>query len=140
MSQFTEKNMNLDSKLEISNVHEYPFSHLTFEERQKCVETLRKKYPRRYPILVKVGGNQKFYISKRKYLMPDENQSGKTTFQHFFYNLRKYVELSSQEAIFVFLENNTQVPSVMTMDLIYEKYHNPDGFLYFQVFKENAFG
>lgn len=106
-----------------------------FEER--CVESqmIMQKYPKRVPIIV-----EKQYqctlpeISKHKYLTPND-----VTLGQFMHVVRKRIEISEKDAIFVFI-NGRMLNMSNTMVSVYEKEKADDGFLYVEYSSENTFG
>jgi GABA(A) receptor-associated protein len=71
------------------------------------------RYPGRCPIIMQpmnVKGPKIPQISKCKYLVPRD-----ITFGKFIYEIRKYIELKPQEALFVFVGDNSIVASTATV-------------------------
>ena len=73
-------------------------------------------------------------IDKVKYLVPKD-----LTMAQFMYVIRKRMELSSNSALFAFV-NNTIPPSSSLLSDIYEQHKDEDGFLYITYSGEQTFG
>ncbi|PVV02489.1 hypothetical protein BB560_003055 [Smittium megazygosporum] len=73
-------------------------------------------------------------IDKKKYLVPADLTVGQ-----FVYVIRKRIKLSSEKAIFIFV-NDTLPPTAALMSAIYSECQDPDGFLYVTYSGENTFG
>lgn len=106
-----------------------------FEKREIEASQIIKKYPERIPIIV-----QKYYtselpeIDKVKYLVPKD-----MTMSQFIFTIRKRVQLESNQALFIWV-NNGLVTSSKTMSHIYDDEKDEDGFLYIYYTNENTFG
>lgn len=61
------------------------------------------------------------------------------TVGQFVYVIRKRIKLSSEKAIFIFI-NNVLPPTAALMSKIYAEHKDEDGFLYVQYSGENTFG
>jgi len=106
-----------------------------FEKRVETAQKIRTKYPNRIPVIVeKVEGSDVPEIEKKKFLVPDDITVGKLV-----YEIRKNMKLSADKAIFLFVGNTTPSSSA-TMDFIYSKYRDEDGFLYVKYSNESTFG
>ena len=96
---------------------------------------IREKYADRVPVVVeKAERSDVPDIDKKKYLVPADLTVGQ-----FVYVVRKRIKLSSEKAIFIFV-NNTLPPSAALMSAIYEENKDEDGFLYMTYSGENTFG
>jgi GABA(A) receptor-associated protein len=73
-------------------------------------------------------------IDKIKYLVPKDLTVGQ-----FLYVIRKRMRLSSEKALFVFV-NNTMPPTTQMVGDIYNRHKDSDGFLYLYYSYENTFG
>ena len=89
------------------------------------------------PIIVDC--ESKLNLNKNKYIVPD-------TFEvsQFLYIIRKRLNMSATDAIFVFIDSDTHGSKLITASTmlkeIYHKYKEEDNFLYLKVLKENTFG
>ena len=104
----------------------------TFEYRSAESTKILLNYPNRIPIIVDTGSH--LTLDKFKYLVPDN-----LTIGQFVYVLRKRMKLPSENAIFVFI-NETLPATSASIGHLYQKYKDPDGFIYFAIRLENTFG
>lgn len=108
-----------------------------YSEEKRIDESSRilKKYKDRIPIIVcKAPGCTLPDIDKQKYLVPKDMNVGQ-----FIYIIRKRINLESNEALFVLINNNLSTSNKILQD-IYENNKDPDGFLYVTYCSENTFG
>ena len=113
------------------------FKHrFSFRERFYESSRILNQYPDRRPVICEKyrHNNQLPNIDKHKYLVPFD-----LTLGQFIYVIRKKMNLSSQEAIFLFVSNNV-LPSSHVIGHIYDTYKDADGFLYITYAKEHVFG
>ena len=107
----------------------------TFEERIEESSRMRAKYPDRIPVICqKTPHSTLSALYKSKYLVPKELTSAQ-----FLYVIRKRLQLTSEKALFIFIEG-IMPSSNFTFDELYETYKNTDGFLYISYAEENVFG
>lgn len=107
----------------------------SFEKRKALSTDLQLKYPDRIPIIVEPAPNCRLPpLDKKKFLAPEEITVGK-----FVFEIRKHVKLDRAQAIFLFVDNSIPLIS-QTIGGLYEKYKDPDGFLYLTYSGENTFG
>jgi GABA(A) receptor-associated protein len=108
----------------------------TFTERQTESKYILSKYTDRVPIICEKSYTAKNVpdIDKNKYLLPFDITVGQ-----FMYVIRKRIVLSSEQALFIFI-NGTIPSNSELMSSIYEKYKDNDGFLYITYSSENTFG
>ena len=96
-----------------------------------------QKYPDRVPIVCEKSKNYNDTIpdlDKSKYLVPSDITVGQ-----FMFVIRKRIKLSSEQAIFIFV--NGTIPSTSTCIFqLYESCKDDDGFLYITYSGENTFG
>ena len=93
------------------------------------------KYPDRIPVIVKSAKNNKLpALDKHKFLVPSD-----VTVGQFVYIIRKRINVESNEAIFLFI-NNILPPTASLMSHMYETHKDEDGFLYVTYNSENTFG
>ena len=115
--------------------YEFKLMH-SFEKRKKESEFVLEKYNDKIPIIVEKSDSSKVAdIDKHKYLIPKSLTAGQ-----FIYLIRKRIKLSSSEALFIFINNETIPVMTSTMAELYEKCADKDGFLYISYASENTFG
>lgn len=107
----------------------------TFEERLQESNRITQKYPERIPIICEKAKNSNVTdLDKSKYLVPCD-----LTIGQFMFVIRKRMKLSSEQAIFLFVNNS--IPSTSSsVSQIYDSYKDDDGFLYITYSGENTFG
>ena len=97
---------------------------------------IKLKYPNRIPIICERTGKTSIPdIDKNKFLVP-----GDLTMGQFLYVIRKRIQLSPEEALFVYVNNSILPPTSSTVASIYDEYSDTDGFLYVTYSGENTFG
>lgn len=108
----------------------------TLEERKAESNKIIEKYPERIPIIVEKSSRSTFKddIDKKKYLVPKT-----LSFSQFIYIIRKRIKIKECEALFIFV-NNKIAPSNSSIEAIYSKCKDQDGFLYVIYTNENTFG
>merc|ERR1712142_1336319 len=124
------------SKLQITTMASWTFKvDHNFDQRCQESERIVTKYPNRIPVIVeKVQGSNLPDIDKRKYLVPSDISCAQ-----FMWIIRKRIDLSSDKAIFLFVDK--MVPNSSTpISQIYEDHKDEDGFLYIAYSGENTFG
>eukprot|EP01134_Creolimax_fragrantissima_P000371 CFRG0371T1 len=114
---------------------------MTFKERwpieQRKLEAnrIREKYPQRIPVIVERALTSEIEdVDKKKFLIPMDLTVGQ-----FVYVIRKRIELTPEQAIFIFV-NNVMPSSSIGMDSLYKEHKDDDGFLYVTYSGENTFG
>jgi GABA(A) receptor-associated protein len=108
----------------------------SFAIRKAESEKILYKYDGRIPIIVERENTCKVLpeINKNKFLVPSD-----LTVQQFHYVIRRRLELSANDAIYIFCGGSI-LSSSASLESIYEKYCDPDGFLYVFYSGENTFG
>ena len=108
---------------------------LTLEERCEESARIKEKYTDRIPVIVELGKNSNLpELDKHKFLVPNTLTVGQ-----FLYVIRKRINLEHSHALFIFI--NSVVPQISkSMQELYEKYKDEDGFLYTTINSENTFG
>ena len=91
---------------------------------------LLKRYPDRVPVIV----GKKNSPDKHKYMVPKG-----ITMAQFMCMLRTRIKLTSDKAIFVFIDN-TLVPNSELMETLYARHVHTDGILYMTYASESTFG
>lgn len=122
----TQKNKKID-KSEFMNRH-------PFEKRLEESKRILDKYPNRIPVICERISNNIPQVSRKKYLCPDD-----LSLANFMYVIRKRMNLSSEKALYLFI-NNKLVPCSQLLGSIYEAEKNEDGFLYINYAGESTFG
>ncbi|XP_048618841.1 autophagy-related protein 8f isoform X1 [Brassica napus] len=116
------------------------FDHVVFffepsEKRSAEAARIREKYSDRIPVIVEKAEKSDIpTIDKKKYLVPADLTVGQ-----FVYVIRKRIKLSSEKAIFIFVDN-VLPPTGALMSAVYEEKKDDDGFLYVTYSGENTFG
>lgn len=108
----------------------------SFEHRINEADRIRTKYPDRIPVIVelKEGSNNTPDIDKKKFLVPKDLTVGQ-----FIYVIRKRVQISAEQALFIFIDDI--IPSSNSvMNDIYNEHKDEDNFLYVTYTGENTFG
>ena len=107
----------------------------TYDERLEESTKMRSKYPDRIPVICeKTPQSTLSVLYKSKYLVPKD-----LTSSQFLFVIRKRLQLTSEKALFIFIEG-TLPSSALTFEELYETYKNNDGFLYVTYAEENVFG
>jgi len=107
-----------------------------FDKRKEESSKLLIKYNNKYPIILEKADTSLLPISnKKKYLLPSN-----LTIGQFILIIRKQIKLESSNAIFLFVDNNIIPQTIETIEKLYSKYADKDGFLYITYCSENTFG
>ena len=105
------------------------------EDRMELSQKLCKKYPERVPIIVSRGKETSIQpINKNKFVAPRDISIGR-----FIYEIRKQIKMTPEESLYLFI-GKTLPSSSALIEEIYNKYSDPDGFLYITYHGENTFG
>lgn len=109
----------------------------SLEKRIQESTRIRDKYPDRIPIICEKRARDTHIppLTKYKYLVPADFTVGQ-----FIHVIRKKIELTPEQALFVFLDNNTMPSTHQILGHIYDENRNEDGFLYIIYTGENTFG
>ncbi|CAF2130029.1 unnamed protein product [Brassica rapa] len=114
---------------------DHVFSFEPSEKRSAEAARIREKYSDRIPVIVEKAEKSDIpTIDKKKYLVPADLTVGQ-----FVYVIRKRIKLSSEKAIFIFVDN-VLPPTGALMSAVYEEKKDDDGFLYVTYSGENTFG
>ncbi len=104
-------------------------------KRQADSARMRNKFPDRVPIILDAKLNKGVpAIDKSKFLVPQDLTVGQ-----FAYVIRRRINLSPEQAMFLFVRNTLPVSSMAVGELDAE-YRDEDGFLYVSYSGENTFG
>lgn len=108
----------------------------TLQERKEEYQRIYRKYPELIPVICEKMTNCKLPESqRRKYLVPRDITMGQ-----FKYVIRKRIELTSNQALFVFVNNSILVPANQSLMAVHKEHADEDGFLYMSYTGENTFG
>lgn len=107
----------------------------SLDKRRQEAVNVKEKYPGLIPVIVEkqVGSNIPS-IDKRKFLVPFD-----FTIAQFLHIIRKRINISSEQALFIFV-NNTLPPNSSQIYQVYSKHKEEDQFLYIMYSGENTFG
>jgi GABA(A) receptor-associated protein len=109
--------------------------NFSLDIRKKESRRIRAKFPDRIPIILqKRKGCHLKNIEKNKYLVPNDITMGQ-----FLYIIRKNINLSTDESIFVFCNNKLPMSSAL-ISQIYREEKEEDDFLYLEYSGEQTFG
>ena len=106
---------------------------LSHEDKEKQYKKIHNKYKSHIPIVVLNDAD--IDIEKNKFLV-----NGDITVGQFMFTIRKRVKLNGEEALFLFLEDESTPPNSELMSVIYAKHKSKCGFLIMNLKKEAVFG
>tara|TARA_B100001094_G_scaffold331602_1_gene400531 strand:+ start:1712 stop:2071 length:360 start_codon:yes stop_codon:yes gene_type:complete len=107
----------------------------SFDDRLKESSKILNKYTDKIPVIIERYKTKNLTnIDKKKYLLPKEITVGQLLFI-----IRKKISLSSEQAIYLFSENDLLSSNTLIIDL-YNKHKDDDKFLYLFYDTENTFG
>ena len=106
----------------------------TYEERLRESRQIMIKYPSSAPLIVEPKDEKTLRIYKNKFIVPWD-----LTYGQFLYIIRKRLKINPNESIFMFC-NGTLPSSQDTIQSVYQRHGNNDGFLYLLYAFENTFG
>jgi GABA(A) receptor-associated protein len=106
-------------------------------ERLKYSRKLVDKYPECVPVIIRKCPTDKIIkqIEKERYLIPKN-----LNVSEIVYIIRKHIQVKPEQAIFIFVNNGTLLPSNKLISEIYETYKSQDEILYITYKSENTFG
>ncbi len=123
----------------MSDIPKKPFREaFSFEERKTHSSDIKVKYPDRIPIVMQRSVNDRILgdMDKIKYLVP-----GDITITEFMAILRRRLNVNSTVAIYLYNPDNKVILSgTNSINELYTKYGNEDGFLYIEYCGEATFG
>lgn len=110
------------------------------DEERRRAESKRiiDKYPDRRPIVCErfhKSSKDTPVLDKTKFLVYEDMTMGQ-----FCFVIRKRMSMNSNQALYLFMENNTMVPISSTVKEVYDTFVDKDGFLYVHYSLENTFG
>jgi GABA(A) receptor-associated protein len=109
-------------------------SETFFQARKNESLRMKTKHPDRLPIIIEPKSTKIVQIDKRKFMVPKDLMLGQ-----LIYVIRKRLQIHKEQGLFIFT-NGTLIPSSYTIQDIYTKNADEDGFLYITYDFENAFG
>jgi GABA(A) receptor-associated protein len=124
-----DKNLNI-FPLDCKYIND--FRRQKLEERIKISQKIISKYPQRVPIIVDC--KQEIILDKNKYIVPND-----LTVAQFMYILKKRINVNEQKSIFL-LCNNQLVICTESINSLFNRQKDYDGFLYIIISLENTFG
>jgi GABA(A) receptor-associated protein len=108
----------------------------SYNSRKEQSEAVIKKYPDRVPVIIERAKGSKLDMhDKIRFLVPNT-----LTLSQLLFIVRKRIKLDNKESIFMIVEDGTLVPANWTIEQIYYRYKNIDGFLYMNYMGEHVFG
>jgi GABA(A) receptor-associated protein len=110
----------------------------TAQTRKEEAQRIFTKFPGRIPIIVERAASATKtmpLIDKQKFLVPADLTLGQFTFV-----IRKRIELSSDKALFLFINNTLPTTGSLIREIYAHHYDQEDGFLYVTYCGENTFG
>ncbi len=110
-------------------------NEIPFEKRKEESNRILSKYPDRIPIICEKHLQSNINdLIKKKFLVPNN-----LTIGQFIFILRKRMTISSEQAMFLFI-NDILPPIGSTIGPLYNEHKNNDGFLYILYSGESVFG
>jgi len=112
------------------------FLKKSFDERVAETQRMREKHPDRIFIyLEKQEGSRLPTIDKHKYLVPKD-----LTIGQMIHVIRKRIDLSPSQSIYLFTENNTLPSSSQTIESLFITNAKKDGFMDLTYNTEEVYG
>ena len=107
------------------------------KKRKEECQKVREKYPDRIPIIIEKDPNSQIKeMDRTKFLVPND-----LTAQHLIFIIRKRLELSKEETIFMLVDGKTTIAGETALQDIYDKYQDKeDGYLYIVYTSQLAWG
>ena len=110
----------------------------SFDERIAQSNNIKYKYPDKIPIIIERSkkDNKLMDLDKIKYLVPNN-----ITVMDCIAILRRRLNLKTGESIYMFCsKHNILLAGSQSIEELYTKYKDEDGFLYIEYCCENTFG
>jgi GABA(A) receptor-associated protein len=104
----------------------------TLNIRKTEAQNMYTKYPDKVPVII---ASSNIKLIKSKFLVNND-----MTFGQLVIILKKYVELSSTETLYLCTSNYVSIKLSSIISETWERYRDEDGFLYLILNKENTFG
>lgn len=110
---------------------------LSSDRRKELYDKIVGQHSDRLPVIVEAGIGSKLKLHCTKYIVPKNISVGE-----FLLKVRDQTEVDSGMALFLFCGtyNWVLVPPTNTMEELYNRYKDTDGFLYLVLAQENTFG
>ena len=106
------------------------------EERKKEFQDIKKHYPAKIPIICEKAPNSRIKtIEKTKYLV-----EGGLSVPQFVSTIRKKLDMDDKEALFLLVNGKNTLSQNETIETVYNKYKDKDGFLYIAYASEEIWG
>jgi hypothetical protein len=115
-------------------------SDFSYQERLEESMRVRAKHPSKVPVICELHpkdenhGNGAYALGKSKYLVNED-----LTVAQFMQVIRNKIKLGQNVAIFI-LVNGRMASASQTMNTLYSRYKQTDGFVYIYYSFENVFG
>lgn len=107
-------------------------SRFSFNERKKESNLIMQKYPDKIPVICTPINAPN--ITKNKYLV-----SVDVNIMYLLFVIRQHMKSAKEHGLFLII-NNTIPSSSEKMISLYDRYKDPDGFLYINYTFESVFG
>lgn len=107
------------------------------QKRKQESNKVREKYNDRIPVIIEKDPNSRLKdLDKSKFLVPND-----ITAQVLIFIIRKRLELSQEETLFMLVDGKSSISGETGMAEIYEKYQDKeDGYLYITYTSQLAWG
>ncbi|XP_062892209.1 microtubule-associated proteins 1A/1B light chain 3C-like [Mobula hypostoma] len=117
--------------------------HRPFKERRGVdvrkaeADSIRSKFPNKLPVIVERYAKERSLpqLDRSKYLVPLE-----LSMCQFTIIIRNRMALSSKQAFYLMVHNQSVASTSLTMAEIYEEFKEEDGFLYVTYASQEMFG
>ena len=108
----------------------------TFEERRAEYERVIMEHPKKIPIICEKAPNSRINnIDKTKYLV-----DASLSLPQFSATIKQKLDIDEKDALFLLANGKRTLPLNETLDTIYKKYKDKDGFLYIAYAAEEVWG
>lgn len=123
-----------------SKIHEsrIPFKEkYDLETRTKESAAVKERHPTKIPIVVEISKTEKSlpYTPPKMFLFTKD-----MIVADVMAVLRQNIRLSKDRALFLFVNGKTLCPLSQLLSVMFQQYHEQDGFLYFEYLGESTFG
>ncbi|XP_013775355.2 microtubule-associated proteins 1A/1B light chain 3C-like [Limulus polyphemus] len=116
---------------------------ITFKQRRSLskriqeVADIRVKFPNKIPVVVERFFKESYLpsLNKTKFLVPQE-----LTMSQFVTIIRNRLQLSANQAFFLFIDNKSMASMSRTLAEVYSENKDEDGFLYVTYASQEMFG
>lgn len=105
------------------------------QTRKQLYQKISEAYPDRYPIIMDRRNTHDPLMNKQKFLVP-----GDATMAFIIREARSHFMSYSSTHSIIFFVGNTMVKVSDLVSMVYDKYHDEDGFLYLTYTSESIFG